>query len=65
MVGAPGLEDVDRYFVAVRDLLPTDEEIGKESSGIGHLTALKEVLSNVVSDMAGQCEPHHTLAKGR
>jgi len=53
MVGAPGLEDVDRYFVAVRDLLPTDEEIGKESSGIGHLTALKEVLSNVVSDIGG------------
>jgi hypothetical protein len=48
-----GLGDVDRYFVAVRDLLPTDEDIGKESSGIGHRTALKEVLSNVVSDIGG------------
>jgi len=47
------LEDVDRYFVAVRDLLPTDEEIGKESSGIGHLIAFKGVLSNVVSDIGG------------
>jgi len=31
VIRVPGLEDVDRYFVAVRDLLPTDEEIGKES----------------------------------
>ena len=53
VVRVPGLEDVDRYFVAVRDLLPADEEMGKESSGIGHLIALKGVLSNVVSDIGG------------
>ena len=65
MIGVSGLKDVDRYFVTVRDLLPTDEKIRKESSGIGHLIALKGVLSNVAPTLAGQCEPHHTRAKGR
>jgi hypothetical protein len=53
MIGVSGLKDVDRYFVAVCDLLPTDEKVGKESSGIGHLIALKGVLSNIESDIGG------------
>jgi hypothetical protein len=37
------LEDVDGHIVPVSDLLPADEQIGEEGSGVGHTSALKGV----------------------
>jgi hypothetical protein len=36
------LKDVDGHIVPVSDLLPANEEIGEDGSGVGHMSALKE-----------------------
>ena len=36
------LKDVDGHIVPVSDLLPANEEIGEDGSGVGHVSALKE-----------------------
>jgi hypothetical protein len=50
VVGVPRLEDVDWQIVSVGNLLPTDEEIGKERSGVGHMSALNGVKPMSVPD---------------
>jgi hypothetical protein len=48
VVGVPGLKNVDAHVVPVSELLPTDEEIGEEGSGVGHMSALKGVKATSV-----------------
>jgi hypothetical protein len=57
--------------VPVSDLLPADEEIGQERSGIGHVPVLKGVKGtsvrllplNIRTRLAEQCDPNHMWRK--